>query len=91
MTALLFRDRAHTTYPEKGEGGLEKHYAGTQVGRGFKAWVRSIFRRESLDELPIAFTPSVFFRRESLDELHIAFTPSVFFSIHYPYGNFVAL
>ena len=67
------------------------------------------FRRESLDELPIAFAPSVFFkarvfsraaycissvrifRRESLDELPIAFAPYVFFSIHYSYGNFVAL
>jgi len=39
-----------------------------------------IFRRESLDGLPIAFTPSVFFfRRESLDELPIAFIPSVSF------------
>jgi len=35
------------------------------------------FSRESLDELPIAFAPSVFF--------------FIFFEKHYPYGNFVAL
>ena len=34
LLSLQIRDRAHTTYPERGEGGLEKHYAGTQVGRG---------------------------------------------------------
>jgi len=39
----VVRDRAHTTYPERGEGGLEKHNAGTQGGGGVKAWVRSIF------------------------------------------------